>query len=445
MSPWPLVLSVVLLIANGFFVGAEFALTAVRRTKIVQLEATGNRRARVTMKSIRELSLMLAGAQLGITMVSLGLGYLAEPAVAIGIERLLSAVVDIPDTLLHTISFVVALSIVVFFHMVVGEMAPKNIAIAEPERSALAIALPFRAFVNVFRPFIYLMNLAANSTLRLLGVEPVEELNSSHSAREIGAMIAESAREGMLETFEHKLLSGAIVFGDLDAAAVMVPRTELDAIPSTATPKEIEELVLETGHSRFPVYGESLDQILGFFHSKDLLRIPVEGRTKPLPPRFFRQMLIVPESRRLHPLLLDMRRQHLHFALVIDEHGGTAGVVTIEDLVEELVGEIRDEHDEAQSVVERVEAGRFLAPGSLRVHEAADEIGLELPEGDYETIAGFLMDRLQRIPKRSDEVFYEGWRIQVTSTSRRRVEQVLIEGSPEVAGLEERPSRAPAP
>jgi CBS domain containing-hemolysin-like protein len=428
MSYWPLVLSVLLLVGNGFFVGAEFALTAARRTKLVQLEETGNRRARYAMKSIRELSLMLAGAQLGITMMSLGLGYLAEPAIATLIERALVGLVDLPDTILHSISFVVALSIVVFLHMVVGEMAPKNIAIAEPERSALAIAMPFRAFVNVVRPFIYLMNATANAVLRLLRVEPVAELNPSHSAQEIGAVIAESAREGMLEAFEHKLLTGAIAFGDLDAAAVMVPRTELVAIPSSATPEETERLVLESGHSRFPVYGENLDQILGFFHSKDLLKIPLERRRKPLPARHLRQMLIVPESRKLHPLLLDMRRQHLHFALVIDEHGGVAGLVTIEDLIEELVGEIRDEHDDVESEVERLGEGRFLAPGSLRVHEAADAIGLELPEGDYETIAGFLMDRLQRIPLPRDEVVHDGWRIRVQSMHRRRVEQVLIEG-----------------
>ena len=274
------------------------------------------------------------------------------------------------------------------------------------------------------------MNATANAILRLLRVEPVAELNPSHSAQEIGAVIAESAREGMLEAFEHRLLTGAITFSDLDAAAVMVPRTELVAIPSTMTPEEAELLVLETGHSRFPVFGEDLDQILGFFHSKDLLKIPLEGRTRPLPPRYFRQMLIVPESRKLHPLLLDMRRQHLHFALVIDEHGGVSGVVTIEDLVEELVGEIRDEHDEVESLVKRLGEGRYLAPGSLRVHEAADAMGLELPDGDYETIAGFLMDKLQRIPRIADEVTHEGWVIQVRSMHRRRGRAALDRGEP---------------
>ena len=427
-SLWLLLVAVGLLIANGFFVGAEFALTASRRSKLEQLGKGGSRSALVALASVRELSLMLAGAQLGITMASLGLGFVAEPAIAHLIEGGLDNLVELPAGLLHTISFVIALTIVVFFHMVVGEMAPKNVAIAEPEKSALIIALPFRLFVNVFRPFIHLLNMTANGLLRLMGVEPVDELHSTHSAQEIGSMIAQSAREGMLDRFEHKLLSGAIVFSDLDAASVMVPRTELTAVPITATPADIERLVLETGHSRFPVFGDSLDHMLGFFHSKDLLKIPSDSLDRPLPHQFVRQMLIVPESKKLHPLLFEMRRDRRHFALVIDEHGGTAGVVTIEDLIEELVGEIRDEHDDAEFGIERLGGNRFLAPGSLRIHEAAELLGMNLPAGDYETVAGWIMDRLQRIPRRRDEVKHEGWSVRVRTMHRRRVVQVLIEG-----------------
>ncbi|MGH2700696.1 MAG: hemolysin family protein [Actinomycetota bacterium] len=427
-SLWLLLVAVALLVANGFFVGAEFALTASRRSKLEQLGKGGSRSARVALASVRELSLMLAGAQLGITMASLGLGFVAEPAIAHLIEGGLENLVELPAGVLHTISFVIALTIVVFFHMVIGEMAPKNVAIAEPEKSALVIALPFRLFVNLFRPFIHLLNMTANGLLRLMGVEPVDELHSTHSAQEIGSMIAQSAREGMLDRFEHKLLSGAIVFSDLDAASVMVPRTELTALPISATPADIERLVLETGHSRFPVFGDSLDHMLGFFHSKDLLKIPSDSLERPLPSRFVRQMLIVPESKKLHPLLFEMRRERRHFALVIDEHGGTAGVVTIEDLIEELVGEIRDEHDEAEFGIERLGDNRFLAPGSLRIHEAAELLGMNLPAGDYETVAGWIMDRLQRIPRRRDEVKHKGWSVRVRTMHRRRVVQVLIEG-----------------
>ncbi|MGH2735165.1 MAG: CNNM domain-containing protein [Actinomycetota bacterium] len=202
-----LLVSLVLLIANGFFVGAEFALTAARRTKLEQLHQEGNRRAKVALRSIRELSLMLAGAQLGITMASLGLGYIAEPAVAHGIEGLLDGFIELPSGASHTIALVVALSIVVFFHMVVGEMAPKNIAIAEPERSALWLAVPFRLYVLAFRPFIHALNAMANGTLRLLRVEPVDELTNIHTTEELGALVQASARGGMIGGFERRLLA----------------------------------------------------------------------------------------------------------------------------------------------------------------------------------------------------------------------------------------------
>jgi CBS domain containing-hemolysin-like protein len=424
-----LLVAIGLLVANGFFVGAEFALVAVRRTRIEQLANEGNTRAVTALKSIRELSLMLAGVQLGITMASLGLGYVSEPAVARGLESLLDGLVQMPAGLLHSISFVVSMLIIVFFHMVIGEMAPKNIAIAEPERTALWVAIPLRLYANLFRPFIWVLNQLANAGCRLVGVEPIDEIVSAHSAHEINAMIAASARSGMLEEFKQRLLSGAIELGERDAGSAMVPRTELNAIPRTASPAEIEALVVETGHTRIPVYGEDLDDIIGFFNAKDLLRVAPENRDKPLPSRLIRQMLVVPESRKLRSLLVDMRRARRHVALVIDEHGGTAGIVALEDVLEELVGEIRDEHDVGEMGVEQLGPKRWLVPGGLRIDEAAAGLGVELPEGEYETIAGFLMDRLGRIPKRRDSVEHDGWRLRVRTMHRRRVVQVLIEPS----------------
>jgi CBS domain containing-hemolysin-like protein len=419
--------SIALLVANGFFVGAEFALMAARRTRMEELAAAGSSTAATALKSIRELSFMLAGAQLGVTMASLGLGFVAEPAVAHGIEAGLEGLVEIPSGVLHTISFIIALTIVVFFHMVVGEMAPKNIAIAEPDRSALFLAVPMRVYVNVFRPFIHLLNALANATLRVLGVEPKDEMLDVHSSREIASMISRSAEGGMLEEFKEHLLSGAIELGERDAGSAMVPRTELEAVPSTVTPAELERIVLDSGHSRFPVYRDDLDHIVGFIHAKDLLKVPRDAREEHLPGNLIREALIVPESRKLRPLLLDMRRGRAHFAVVIDEHGGTAGIVTLEDLLEELVGEIRDEYDVSELGVERLGEDRYLAPGSLRIDEAADHLGVDLPEGEYETIAGFLMERLGRIPKRRDVVDHDGWRLRVQSMHRRRVVQVLID------------------
>ncbi len=422
-----LAIALVLLLLNGFFVGAEFALIAARRSKIEQLAEGGSRRATTALRSVKELSLMLAGAQLGITMASLGLGAVAEPAVAHLIEGGLGSVANLSPAVLHSISFVIALTIVVFFHMVVGEMAPKNIAIAEPEKSALWLAVPFRLYTVVFRPFILLLNVIANAGVRAMGVEPRDELTNVHSSSEIGIMVAESARGGYIDRFEHRLLSGAISFSDRDVASVMVPRTDLVAIPHTGTPDELEQLVLESGHSRFPVYVRNLDTIIGFVHAKDLLNIPPDERDKPLPRKLMRKMLVVPESLKLQPLLVRMRSDRQHFALVLDEHGGTAGVVTLEDLLEELVGEIRDEYDDTELGIETVGEGRFLIPGTLHVDEAAARLGMELPEGEYETVAGFLMDRLGRIPQRQDRIDENGWSLRVVSMHRRRVVQVMAE------------------
>jgi CBS domain containing-hemolysin-like protein len=422
-----LVAAFILLLANAFFVAAEFGLIAARRTKIEHLASEGNARARVALKSIRELSLMLAGAQLGITMASLGLGYVAEPSLAHLIEQVLEPIGQLPETLVHPVAFVVALTTITFLHMVIGEMAPKNVAIADPEKTILWLAVPFRAFTLVLRPVLSLLNGLANVTLRLIRVEPKDELHTVHTAPEIGRLIAESAQSGLLKDFEHRLLTGAVDFGGRDAAEVMVPRTEMVAVPVTVTPAQIEQLVIDGGHSRFPIYAEDLDHVIGFFHSKDLLRIPNDRRDRRLPRRLIRPLLVVPESRKLHPLLFDMQRERKHFALVIEEHGGTAGIVTLEDLLEELVGEIIDEFDPDEAAIERLGQDRYLVPGNLRIDEIADSIHVELPEGDYETIAGYLMAELGRIPKRLDRVTHDGWTITVRSMYRRRVVQVSIE------------------
>ncbi|HVM34440.1 MAG TPA: hemolysin family protein [Actinomycetota bacterium] len=427
MNTGYLIASVLLLLANGFFVAAEFGLIAARRTRIEELAASGRPSAIAALKSLRELSFMLAGAQLGITMASLGLGFVAEPAIASIIESTLHDVASLPPAALHSVSLVVALTVVVFLHMVVGEMAPKNIAISEPERVALWLAIPMRGYANLFRPFLRLLNASANGILRLIGIEPRDELLVVHTAGEIGRMVSESAREGLVDPFNERLLKGIIDLGERDAVEAMVPRTDLTAVSATSTPEEVEAVAVESGHSRIPVYRDDLDHILGFVHVKDLLRIPPDERTEPVPPRFVRQMLVVPESRKLRSLLLEMRRGRRHAALVVDEHGGTAGIVTLEDLVEELVGDIRDEYDVGELGIEQLGENRYLVPGGLRIDEAATRLGVVLPEGEYETIAGFLMDRLGRIPRRRDTIEHDGWKLRVRNMYRRRVVQVLVE------------------
>ncbi len=430
MSGWLLLLTLFLLIANGFFVAMEFALIAVRRSHLEAMANAGNRRAAIALRSVKELSVMLAGAQLGITIASLGLGAIAEPAIAHLLESWLEGL-SLPSGMLHTVSFLIALTIVVFLHMVIGEMAPKNIAIARPERSALWMAIPIRVYAALFKPFIVALNEMANAFLRLFGVEPQDELAGIHSADEIGAMVQAAARGGELQEFETRLLTGAAEFGEKDAADVMVPRTEMLALPLEVTPAEIETKVIETGHTRFPIYIDTLDRICGFFHAKDLLKVAETQREKRIPRRLIRPLLVVPESRKLHPLLFDMKRERKHFALVIDEHGGTSGIVTLEDLLEELVGEILDEYDESEIGIERLSEDRFLVPGTLRIDELSERLGVDVPDGPYETVAGFLMDELGRIPIRGDVVRHGGHVFRVRSMHRRRVVQVLIERAPD--------------
>lgn len=340
-----LVVAALLLVANGVFVAAEFALVAVRRTRIDQLVAEGDIRAKVAQRAIRDLSFMLSASQLGITMASLGLGYVAEPAVARLFEGPLERL-GLPEAASHTVAFSLALTLVVFLHMVIGEMVPKNIAIAEPERTALWLATPMRVFTIAFGPLIRALTALANGGLRLLRVEPRDELVVAHTGEEIAGMLAASRREGLLEEVGHRLMSGALGFADEPVADVMVPRAKVVAVGAGSTIDQIERRVIDTGHSRLPVFGRDIDDVIGFVHAKDLLDMTGVHRRRPLPPSVLRRMLVVPEDQSLQVVLRSMRRARIHFALVVDGAGRTAGIVTLEDVLEVVVGEIRDEHDE---------------------------------------------------------------------------------------------------
>ncbi|HEX4904213.1 MAG TPA: hemolysin family protein [Acidimicrobiales bacterium] len=339
-----LVAAVVLLIANGFFVAVEFALVATRRSRLEQLAEDGDTRAKAAVAMVRDLSFMLSAAQLGITLASLGLGYVAEPAIAALLETPLEWL-HVPHDLLHPVSLVIGLTIVVFLHMVVGEMVPKNVAIAEPDRTALWLALPMRVFTVVFRPAIHALNLLANGGLRLLRIEPTDELVSFATGDELAGMLAASREEGLLDEVEHRLMTGALGFPAREVTSVMIPRSEIVAVQVDTPVEAVEHVSAGHGHSRLPVYGRDLDQLLGYVHAKDLLALPVDARPQPLPRSVVRRMLTVPTDRTLMDLLLAMKRARLHFAVVVDGAGRVAGIVTLEDVLESLVGDIRDEHD----------------------------------------------------------------------------------------------------
>ena len=345
MTAGALLLSVALLVANGCFVAVEFALMASRRTKIEALAEHGSSRARVALGSIRRLNLQLSGVQLGITMASLLLGYVAEPAVSSLIEDAIETFVELPSGLLHGIGFTVALVIVSFLHMVVGEMIPKNIAIAAPERTLLALAVPNRAYVTVLSPVLRLLTAIANAGVRLLGVQPRDELATAASAEELAGMLGESRDEGLIGDVAHQLLTGALRLRARPVREVMAPREELAWLPPTATPAEAEALAVASGHTRLLVAEGDLDRLLGFIHVKDLLDVTPEARHRPIPAQRRRHLVVLDPEAVLDDALLRMQRQRRHLGVVAGSDGRTLGLVSLEDVIEALVGDIRDESD----------------------------------------------------------------------------------------------------
>ena len=396
--------AVALLALNGFFVAAEFALLAARRSRIEQLAAEGDRRATSALKGIRELTLMLAGAQLGITMCSLGLGAVAEPAVAAIIEGALGEWFTLSDTTRHVIAFAIALSIVVFLHMVVGEMAPKSWAISHPEQSALKLARPFRLFVTVFRPIIQLLNWLANLVVRAVGVEPQDERAMAHSPTDLLLLIEESAGHGDIDEHDHQLLARSLELSGLTAADAMTVRRDIVAVAADATAAEVAAEAHRTGRTRVVVHEGDLDHVRGFVHVKDVLRL-ANGTWSTTPAgSVSRPIMVTPEHHRLEDLLLEMRTDRHHIALVVDEHGTVLGLVTLEDVIEELIGDFDDESDRRLGDCERLADGSFTLNGTLRVDLFEECTGVPLPDGEWTTVAGYVIDALDEIPAAGDRV-----------------------------------------
>ncbi|HYH34446.1 MAG TPA: hemolysin family protein [Nocardioides sp.] len=341
-----LLLAVVLLAANAFFVGAEFALISARRSQIEPQAQAGSRMARTTVRAMEQVSLVMAGAQLGITVCSLGLGAVGEPAVAHLVEPGLHWA-GVPDALLHPIAFALALALVVYLHVVLGEMVPKNIAIAGPERAALLLGPPMMGVITVLRPVIRLLNAIANATLRLLRTEPREEVSSTYTREEVAALVEESRGEGLLRDEEYDRLAGALGFTEKTVAEVLMPSDELATLQRGATVAEVEALCAATGYSRFPVRAED-GALLGYLHIKDVLETDESLRARAVDDKWIRPFAPVRVSDLLHDALERLQHKGAHMALVVDEGGAVLGVATLEDVIEELIGEIRDaaHHDE---------------------------------------------------------------------------------------------------
>jgi CBS domain containing-hemolysin-like protein len=418
----PLLAFVLLTAANAGFVAAEFGLVTVDRSEIERQAAAGDRIARTVQRALRELSFQLSGAQLGITITALLTGYLAEPALAALFRPLLGGG-----------SHVAALMLATLFSMLFGELIPKNAALARPMPTARKTAGPLRVFSRTLSWLIKVLNGSANWLVRRLGVEPQEELASARSPEELSLLAVISAQAGALPTETAVMLQRVIRFNDKRAAEAMTPRVDVVALRADDTIEELVDVARRTGHSRFPVYVETLDQVRGVASVTDALGVPPPRRGTTTVAAVAREPVFVPESLDLDGVLTALRAADGGMAIVVDEYGGTDGVVTIEDLVEELVGEIDDEHDPATTThdlyvpdLDASGAEPVLVDGVLREDELAEATGFRLPPGPYETLAGFLMARLGHIPA-SGEVVVEGdWELTVVDVERRRVEQVRV-------------------
>jgi CBS domain containing-hemolysin-like protein len=337
-----LAVGLVLLALNAFFVGAEFALISARRSTIEPRAQEGSRRAKTALRAMENISLMLAGAQLGITICSLLLLAVVEPAVAHLLETPFNAI-GIPESLLHPIGFVIALAVVGLAHVVLGEMVPKNIALAGPERAALVLAGPLNFVVRILRPAIATLNWVANGLLRLFRVPVRDEIASAYTRDEVAGLVAESRREGLLDSSEERVLVGALTFEERDASSVLLANERLETLPVTVTPAEVEQSAARTGFSRFPVRGDDDRTLIGYLHLKDALEIKDVHRTRPIARGWIRPLPTVELTAPLRSVLATMQRSGAHMAQAVDDAGAVQGVVALEDVLEEIVGEVRDE------------------------------------------------------------------------------------------------------
>jgi CBS domain containing-hemolysin-like protein len=418
-----------LVLANGFFVASEFALVGVRRSRVETLAASGSRGARRLLGLLDDLNAYISATQLGITMASLALGWIGEPVVARILEEPLKPYLS--ETALHTVSFAVAFTIITFLHIVLGELAPKTMALEMAERVALAVSWPMLAFYKIFRWPIRLLDWAGTRTVRLLGLRPSHGHASVYTDEELRHLIGVSQRSGQLEAQEQQLLDRVFEFGDAEVREAMVPRTEVEALPASATLEECRAAFLSTGYSRLPVYRERLDDIAGLLFRKDLDM----GQARPEAfdlERLVRPPVFIPATASLGDALKQMQAARVHFVFVLDEHGGLEGILTLEDLLEEIVGEINDEYDEeARSQCVAQPDGTYLLDGMLAVRDANRQFGLELPEdGGYTTLAGFLMAQAGRVLVPGDSVEYRGALFQVERVQRFRIRRVRFTPAP---------------
>jgi CBS domain containing-hemolysin-like protein len=423
---WRLAAVVLLVAANAFFVAAEFALVAARRTRIDAMVRKGDRRAAVVKKALQSLDRYISGTQLGITLASLGLGWIGEPALAGTIEGLFRGLPDPFDRVAtHGVAVTIAFTVITFLHIVLGELAPKALALLHPEQTSRWVAAPLIFFTAATNPFIWVLNGTANAILRLFGAHAQTERERVHSPEEIMMLVEQSRATGDIAAQGARMIEGVFEFTEKTARDVMTPRTAIVGLPVEATLAEAADTVARAGRSRYPVFRETLDDVVGTVHAKAILAA-LRGDARATVETVMRPTFFVPGTREVEDVLADMKRQKVHIAIVLDEYGGTAGLVTMEDLLEEIVGPIYDEYDRApEPAAATADAAPVLA-GSAEIRDVNEAHGLTLDDADYTTVGGLVFGMLGRLPRVGDVVKIAGAQLEVIEMDGRRVGRVRL-------------------
>jgi len=414
-----LVSVIVLVAANGFFVAAEFSLVASRKTRIEAMIRRGNTKAKLVGRALTHLDRYIGATQLGITLASLGLGWIGEPALAGTIEGLFAGLPEPMDAIAtHAVAGTIAFAIITILHIVLGELMPKAVALLYPEKTSTWVVVPLLTFTFVANPFIWALNGTANRMLKLFGLRPPSEHERVHSAEEIRMLVEQSHEAGKMRRSGARLLTGVFEFSEKTARDVMTPRTEMVALHLEDTIAAAADRIAGAGRSRYPVYRASLDDIVGIVHAKDVLAA-MRRDDPPALEVLLRPAHFVPGTREVEDVLADMKLRKTHLVIVLDEFGGTAGLVTMEDLLEEIVGQIEDEYDRPRRPPSVLTGAAF--PGRMEIAEVNTKTGLELDAGDYSTLGGFLFGVIGRLPKVGDRVAVEGGEFEVTAMEGRRI------------------------
>ncbi|HVT39238.1 MAG TPA: hemolysin family protein [Gemmatimonadaceae bacterium] len=419
---------VVLLVLNGYFVAAEFALVRSRRTRLQAMVRSGDPIARFALSASGNLARVLSTSQLGITLASLGLGWAAQSSFGEAFEAVFSRLpFPVEGSLRVSIGAIVALLVVSFFHVVFGELAPKAAALLHPEQFAKWLAPPLLAFAWIASPFTWVLNRSAMLVLHAFGQRVNVAREPVHSPDEIRMLVEQSEEQGALEPADAEMLGAVLEFSEKNAREVMTPRTDIVAMPATASLDDALETVEESRFSRYPVYDESIDQVVGMVHVKDLLGVLHEQLDRFTVRDVMRSIHVVPGSREVEAVLTDFKRLKEHMAIVLDEYGGTAGLVTMEDLLEEIVGEILDEYDETtEEPIPRAVAGETRIPGAMSIRELNERYKLTVPEDDYTTIGGHVFGALGRLPVVGDHLSGGGATFEVRAMDGRRIETLAM-------------------